>query len=337
MASSSTNFPPQPAILSRAPTRNSNPFPGLSSGDAGPPEDNCVNHDALASLTLGRSHGAESSMAALDADSILCVASFLRLADVLNLCAASREWDRLFRHAVTRLNVSKVSLGGAPLHVALQALCARLPALQHFDLRAPARATPTSRSSAGRAARCTRCASSSARSPTRRCCAAARAPALHSLHIPAPRRLRRRRARLPAPAAGRPDGGGLKLRTLVLAWCDVSDRALTLIASRLSLSIKHLDVSGCARVTDDGVRVLVAQCRVPSSLLLEGCREVSGWAVSGAARTLQTLSLGGHAATDAGIGALTSCGGLLGLACASAAKSQTRRSRRSPPTADCSR
>ena len=60
-------------------------------GDAGP-EDNCVNHDALASLTLGRSHGAESSMAALDADSILCVASFLRLADVLNLCAASREW-----------------------------------------------------------------------------------------------------------------------------------------------------------------------------------------------------------------------------------------------------
>ena len=52
MASSSTNFPPQPAILSRAPTRNSNPFPGLSSGDAGPPEDNCVNHDALASLTL---------------------------------------------------------------------------------------------------------------------------------------------------------------------------------------------------------------------------------------------------------------------------------------------
>ena len=36
MASSSTNFPPQPAILSRAPTRNSNPFPGLSSGDAGP-------------------------------------------------------------------------------------------------------------------------------------------------------------------------------------------------------------------------------------------------------------------------------------------------------------
>ena len=124
MASSSSNFPPQPAILSRAPTRNSNPFPGLSSGDAGPPEDNCVNHDALASLTLGRSHGAESSMAALDADSILCVASFLRLADVLNLCAASREWDRLFRHAVTRLNVSKVSLGGAPLHVALQALCA---------------------------------------------------------------------------------------------------------------------------------------------------------------------------------------------------------------------
>ena len=39
---------------------------------------------------------------------------------------------------------------------------------------------------------------------------------------------------------------------------------------------------------------------------LEGCREVSGWAVSGAARTLQTLSLGGCTlATDAGIGALT--------------------------------
>ena len=71
MASSSSNFPPQPAILSRAPTRNSNPFPGLSSGDAGPPEDNCVNHDALASLTLGRSHGAESSMAALDAEKYL--------------------------------------------------------------------------------------------------------------------------------------------------------------------------------------------------------------------------------------------------------------------------
>ena len=48
MASPPSNFPPQPAILSRAPTRNSNPFPGLSSGDAGPPEDNCVNHDALA-------------------------------------------------------------------------------------------------------------------------------------------------------------------------------------------------------------------------------------------------------------------------------------------------
>ena len=294
MASSSTNFPPQPAILSRAPTRNSNPFPGLSSGDAGP-EDNCVNHDALASLTLGgrSTHGAESSMAALDADSILCVASFLRLADVLNLCAASREWDRLFRHAVTRLNVSKVSLGGAPLHVALQALCARLPALQHFDLsRSGARDADVALLGWScrslhtlRLEQCEVSDASLAVLPHA-------LPALHSLHIPGCRDVSDAGVRaLLAPAAGRPDGGGLKLRTLVLAWCDVSDRALTLIASRLSLTIKHLDVSGCARVTDDGVRVLVAQCRVLSSLLLEGCREVSGWAVSGAARTLQTLSL----------------------------------------------
>ena len=238
MASSSTNFPPQPAILSRAPTRNSNPFPGLSSGDAGPPEDNCVNHDALASLTLGRSHGAESSMAALDADSILCVASFLRLADVLNLCAASREWDRLFRHAVTRLNVSKVSLGGAPLHVALQALCARLPALQHFDLsRSGARDADVALLGWScrslhtlRLEQCEVSDASLAVLPHA-------LPALHSLHIPGCRDVSDAGVRaLLAPAAGRPDGGGLKLRTLVLAWCDVSDRALTLIASRLSLT-----------------------------------------------------------------------------------------------------
>ena len=38
----------------------------------------------------------------------------------------------------------------------------------------------------------------------------------------------------------------------------------------------------CARVSDRGVRALVVHCRHLNSMQLEGCRELSGWAIHSA-------------------------------------------------------
>ena len=50
----------------------------------------------------------------------------------------------------------------------------------------------------------------------------------------------------------------------------------------------------------------MARCLHLNLLLLEGCRELSGWAVAGASPSLRSLALGGCTlVTDAGVGALT--------------------------------
>ena len=106
-----------------------------------------------------------------------------------------------------------------------------------------------------------------------------------------------------------------RLRGLHLGWCGVSNRGVAMVAARLHASLTALDISGCARVTDAGVTHLVSRCRLLKVLLLEGCREVSGWAVAGAASQLESLALGGCTlVTDAGVGALThSCRHLVSL------------------------
>ena len=64
----------------------------------------------------------------LDHDTVLYVTCFLPNSSILALSAASHEWARIFRVAVVRLSLSKLSLRGAPLSPALEAVC-RLSAL----------------------------------------------------------------------------------------------------------------------------------------------------------------------------------------------------------------
>ena len=70
----------------------------------------------------------------LDADTVLHLTSFLPTSSILMLTSASHEWGRIFRPAVVRLSISKLSLRGAPISPALEAVCRRLPALTDLSL-----------------------------------------------------------------------------------------------------------------------------------------------------------------------------------------------------------
>ena len=70
----------------------------------------------------------------LDADTVLHLTSFLPTSCVLDLTAASHEWGQIFSPAVICLAISKLSLRGAPLSPALEAICRRFPALTDLSL-----------------------------------------------------------------------------------------------------------------------------------------------------------------------------------------------------------
>ena len=72
--------------------------------------------------------------ASLDSDTVVHATSFLPSVSILALSSTSHEWMRIFRPAVLQLALSKLSLRGAPLAQALQAVCRRFPLLMELSL-----------------------------------------------------------------------------------------------------------------------------------------------------------------------------------------------------------
>ena len=244
--------------------------------------------------------------ARLNNDAVHQITAMLPVSSLLTLTAVSHELGRTFCPAVLTLAVSKMSLRAASLQPALKGLARRFPMLTDLDLSYSDATDDDVRLVADSFPSLTRlslerCDSISDASLE----VLARAlPNLLALKLLGCRDVSDVGVRLLVPRC-------CSLRELHVGWCDISDSSLQVLA-QLSRCLTLIDVSGCARVSDHGVRRLVAACPHLSSMHLEGCRELSGWAVAGASPHLEHLSLGGCTLlTDAGVGAIArSCGHL---------------------------
>ena len=214
---------------------------------------------------------AASGFARLNTDAVQQIAALLPVSSLLTLTAVSHELGRTFCPAVLSLAVSKVSLRTASLPHALRGLSRRYPMLCDLDLSDSAAGDAEVAFVAGSFPSLTRLSleGCDAVSDVALAKLAAQLPQLLTLQLLGCRDVSDRGiARLVPRCAS--------LRALHLGWCDISDRGLAIV-SRLGTSLTFIDLSGCARVSDRGVRQLVTACRHLASMHLEGCRELSGW------------------------------------------------------------
>ena len=248
----------------------------------------------------------------LNADAISSISALLSPGDLMALGAVSSDFLRIFRHTIRTLSLSQHAVRSAGLDTVLRSLSRR--AVGRVALRLPGLPVDAARLSL--ACDCFREMSSLDLSMCKRLQDAdlrvlsdARLPSLRALRLAGCRDIG--------------DGGlaallpGLRgLRTLDLSLCAISDGGVPFLLAMADLT--ELDLSGCARLTDVGARQLATHCERLISLSLEGCRDVSGWALAGAAPRLSHLALGGLTlVNDAGISAFCTtsraCASLLSL------------------------
>lgn len=228
----------------------------------------------------------ERRFAQLNIDAIQQITALLPTSSLLALTAVSQELGRTFCPAVVKLAVSKVSLRAASLAPALQGLSRRYPLLTDLDLSYSAADDENLHYVATHFPQLTRLSLEG--------CDAVSDAGLDAIAHNLP-------TLLTLQLLGCRDVSDLglqallarctSLRALHLGWCCVTDAGLRLVSSTLGSSLTFIDLSGCARVSDRGVRALVAACRNLNSMQLEGCRELSGWAVAGASSYLVRSAL----------------------------------------------
>jgi hypothetical protein len=205
----------------------------------------------------------------LQPDTVSAIAEFIPTASILTLAAVSKQTARTFEHAVLRLALSKVSLRTAALRPALQGLCRRYPGLTDLELSHSGATDADVAFIAGSFHQLTRLSleGCDAISDASAAVLAEALPRLQELQLLGCRDVSDRGVLALVPRC-------TQLRSLLLGWCDISDRGLQVI-SRLRETLTSIDLSGCARVSDRGVRALIAHCPQLASVQLEGCRELS--------------------------------------------------------------
>lgn len=239
--------------------------------------------------------------ATLSIDAIQQITALLPTVSLFALTSVSRELQHTFCPSVGSLSISKMSLkqsGQTALSPVLGALSQRYPMLTHLDLSQSDSDNVVVEKIAHLFPHLTRLSldGCDAVSDLALVELGRRLPQLLALSLLGCRDVTDRGVQALVHL------GCTRLRELNLSWCFISDRGL-IVLTQLGSSLTSLDISGCANVTDTGVRRLVRSCRRLSYLQLEGCRELSAWSVAEASPYLEHLYLGAcKFVYDCGIG-----------------------------------
>lgn len=240
-----------------------------------------------------------ANLGLLDADAVAHLATFLPLRTLLTASCVCADWKRTFAACVGSISVSNVSLGGVPLDHALAQLSRRFPGISSLRLRSPTVMDEQVEAAAQLNPSLTDLDLSQCDNVTDSAMSilALEAPGIRALNILGCRDITNNGVRRLAH-------GCASLTSLCLGWCDLSDNALLVLSQKCTL-LEELDVSGCGRLSDAGVTAVTTGCRRLTSLSLEGCREVSAWAVAAGSAPLTSLNMGGCTlVTDAGVAAI---------------------------------
>ncbi|PWA99132.1 hypothetical protein CTI12_AA011870 [Artemisia annua] len=115
---------------------------------------------------------------------------------------------------------------------------------------------------------------------------------------------------------GIPDSGltplqmyGSKLQSLNLFFFSrVTDKGLSYVASESCKSLKHVDLSLCSGITDNGVQCLSQNCRQLTKLWISGCDKILGKGFQGVSPTLACLEAKNCPFDSEGVSAVLSGG-----------------------------